>query len=560
MENFDILSEAPNGIKMLRELILQLAVMGKLVSQDAGDDPADVLLEQVNREKEKLIKEGKLKKQDPLPEITDAEKPYALPKNWKWIRLGDALELINGKAFKPTDWSFSGLPIIRIQNLNDESAAYNYCDYKIDEKFHVSDGDFLISWSGTPGTSFGAFIWQRGHAVLNQHIFKCILIGDAFKDKYLRFAVNSRLDEMIAQARGGVGLRHITKSKLENLCISLPPLAEQKRIVAQVDRLMSLCDELEKKKEKRERKRVSLNNALLEKLLSSREADEFNEHWKRITENFDILYNTPDNVVKLKQSILQLAVMGKLVPRDPDDEPAVVLLDRIKKEKDRLIKEGKLKHHVPLPGIAEGEKAYELLEGWEWCQLDDITIFGPQNGLSPKPVENETDVKSLTLTATTSGHFKPQHFKYVSDSINIPPTCWLEKDDLLIQRGNSIEYVGIAAIYDGPSHEFIHPDLMMKIRVSNVVNVKYIHLCLIAGNSRQYFMSKASGTSGSMPKVNQSIVRAVPIPLAPFSTQRRIVAKVERLMGFCDDLEKKLRDGERKRDTLFNAVVNQLST
>src|SRR5262249_8324476 len=158
----------------------------------------------------------------------------------------------------------------RIQNLNNVNAPFNHCDSdQIDDRHIIDNGSFLISWSGTPGTSFGAFIWDRGRAALNQHIFKCVQIGSAYDDRFLRLAINGRLDEMIAKAHGGVGLQHITKGKLENLVLSLPPVAEQKSIVAKVDELMVLCDRLDAAQAEREGRRDRLLRASLHRLNQS---------------------------------------------------------------------------------------------------------------------------------------------------------------------------------------------------------------------------------------------------------------------------------------------------
>lgn len=223
LDTLPALTARPDQIRQLRQTILNLAVRGKLVSQNPNDEPA----------------KGFEKPNDPAA-------PFDLPGNWKWIRIGNQLHLLNGMAFKPTDWRKSGLRIVRIQNLNNPDAPFNFCDPEmIHERSLIDDGSFLISWSGTPGTSFGAFIWNRGPAVVNQHIFRCDFKTKAFSASFLRLAVNGRLDEMIAKAHGGVGLQHITKGKLEALVIPLPPLAEQHRIVAKVDALMTLCDRLE---------------------------------------------------------------------------------------------------------------------------------------------------------------------------------------------------------------------------------------------------------------------------------------------------------------------------
>ncbi|HAS6027978.1 restriction endonuclease subunit S [Vibrio vulnificus] len=152
------------------------------------------------------------------------------------VAFGSICKLQNGRAFKPSDWSDSGDPIIRIQNLNDDSKPFNYCNFEVDKKFHINSGDLLFSWSGTPGTSFGAFFWRRGFGLLNQHIFKVTVDDNAISKDYLRYAINSKLHEIIEQAHGGVGLKHITKGKLEAIQIPLPPLDEQKRIAAILDK------------------------------------------------------------------------------------------------------------------------------------------------------------------------------------------------------------------------------------------------------------------------------------------------------------------------------------
>jgi len=152
------------------------------------------------------------------------------------VPFGTTCSLQNGRAFKPEEWTESGIPIIRIQNLNDESKPFNYCNFEVENRFHVETGDLLFSWSGTPGTSFGAFFWNRGKGFLNQHIFRVDVDNDKVSKNYLRYAINSKLNLIIDQAHGGVGLKHITKGKLEAVEIPLPPLTEQKRIAAILDK------------------------------------------------------------------------------------------------------------------------------------------------------------------------------------------------------------------------------------------------------------------------------------------------------------------------------------
>jgi type I restriction enzyme S subunit len=169
-----------------------------------------------------------------------------LPHDWKIVKLGDICELINGDAYKDTDWSNQGVPIIRIQNLNDASKPFNYWAGSVENKIQIDNGDLLLAWSGTPGTSFGAHIWNMGFAILNQHIFKVILDNNIANTIWAKYAINQILTKMIEKSHGAVGLRHITKTETENLEIVLPPLAEQKRIADIIETKLQAVERIKK--------------------------------------------------------------------------------------------------------------------------------------------------------------------------------------------------------------------------------------------------------------------------------------------------------------------------
>ena len=556
LSNMELLATAPGGVAKLRELILTLAVQGKLVPQDPADEPAGVLLQKIRAEKDRLIAEGKIKRDKPLAEIGDEEKPFELPPGWEWLRLGSTMEMLNGRAFKPSEWMDAGLPIVRIQNLNNPNASFNYCDPStVVDKNRIDDGAFLISWSGTPGTSFGAFIWSRGAAALNQHIFKCVLIGRVFLPEFLRLSINSQLNVLIAQAQGGVGLQHVTKGVLENLVLVLPPLAAQSRIVARVEALMRLCDALEAKGRLEAAQHAQLVSTLLGTLTASTTPEELAAHWQRVAQHFDLLVDRPEAIDALEQTLLQLAVRGLLVPQDPTDEPASALLQKIRAEKDRLIATGQIKRDKPLPPITDEEKPFELPVGWAWVRLGGVALQGPSNGLSPKPQELPTDVRCLSLSATTQGFFKPECFKYVDVSSQAAQQFFLKNGDLLIQRGNSLEYVGIAAIYDGPDDAYIYPDLMMRLQLSTCVKTEFIHTMLVCADGRSYFQRNATGTQGTMPKVNQATVAGAPIPLPPLAEQSRIVTRVTALRRLCADLRQRLAERQSVQARLAEALL-----
>jgi type I restriction enzyme, S subunit len=272
---------------------------------------------------------------------------------------------------------------------------------------------------------------------------------------------------------------------------------------------------------------------------------------------FEVLAEAPGGVKELRRMVLDLAMWGKLVPQDPKDEPAVVLLERIATERALLIKQGVLKVTAPGP---PAEDLGELPPSWEWASFGSVIVFGPKNGYSPRAVDRPTGVKSLTLSATTSGTFDGKHAKYIDEPIEPESTLWLRDGDILIQRGNTIDYVGVAAIYRGAGHEFIYPDLMMKVRASSRLVLEYVHLALNSRTARNFITARASGTSGSMPKINQSVVEAMPIAIPPANEQQRIVKRVAQLTRLCDDLEARQA---KKRETavrLNRAALDALTT
>jgi type I restriction enzyme S subunit len=527
LAQYERIAEAPDAIARLRRFVLDLAVRGKLVPQDSSEGSAARLMSGT---------------------LPPAAGPHDLPPSWAWVRIGDQLDLLNGMAFKPTDWVSKGIPIVRIQNLNNPTAPFNFCRPEFAKaRSLIDDGAFLISWSGTPGTSFGAFIWERGPAVLNQHIFRCDFKTDAFFARYLQVAINGRLDEMIAKAHGGVGLQHITKGKLEALLIALPPLAEQHRIVAKVDELMALCDQLEAARTAREATRDRLAAASLARL-NTPDPETFPSDARFALDALPALTTRPDQIKHLRQTILNLAVRGKLSESQREDEgTADDLLMALRAE------QANIGLRVERPAAAAIH--HEIPNHWRWSTLGQLITFGPQNGLSPKPTNSVSAPKAITLTATTSGVFDPTCFKHVDVSEKQAASYWLADGDLLFQRGNTREYVGIAAIYRGPAGEFLFPDLIIRVRVSAQLSLPFIHLAAVAPPARALLSASASGAQATMPKINQTTLLALPIPIPPLAEQHRIVVKVNELMALCDALEASLAAATTARTRLLEATL-----
>ena len=266
-------------------------------------------------------------------------------------------------------------------------------------------------------------------------------------------------------------------------------------------------------------------------------------------------------LAKLKQAILQEAIQGKLTAdwraAHPDVEPASQLRHRIQAEKARLIAAKKLRPEKPLPPITPAEIPFEIPKGWEWCRLGATLEEKPRNGVSLKPVEHVTNAKTLKLSATSSGTFDGSQTKYLDLDVEEDSYLWLRDGDILIQRANSLELVGTAAVYRGAPSEFIYPDLMMKCRAVFPESTDYLHHVLSARITRDYFKSKASGSAGNMPKVNQDTVINTLIPLPPLAEQAAIVERVEALMTTCRLLEAEIEQARTHAAHLLQAVLKE---
>ncbi|MDD3247402.1 MAG: restriction endonuclease subunit S [Methanosarcina sp.] len=253
-----------------------------------------------------------------------------------------------------------------------------------------------------------------------------------------------------------------------------------------------------------------------------------------------------------RQMVLKLTLQGKLIQQDPADEPALKLIETIRAD---LIK-GKI-DGKKLVSINTEENLFELPDSWKWIRLGEVLTFGPRNGYSPKPVKHVTNVRALTLTATTSGKFRDDCFKYIDEEIDANSHLWLEENDLLIQRGNTIEYVGVAAVYKGASNAFIYPDLMMKMKVHPKTKVDFLHMVINSKFSRKYFEKRATGTAGSMPKINQSTIVNLPIPLPPLAEQNRIVSEIERRFSVIDQIEKTIDQSMIQAEKLRQSILKK---
>jgi type I restriction enzyme S subunit len=530
-EKFAALTETPEAVGRIRELLMQLAVRGKLVPQDLKES-AELQL--------RLASDFRVRK-DGAARTSPEDIPFSIPENWKWVAIGDTMELINGRAFKSEEWSTEGTPIIRIQNLNNEDATFNRCKIDVSPKIHVANGEFLISWSGTPGTSFGAFIWNRGFAYLNQHIFRCELVQGVFVKEFLRLAVNARLDEMISHAQGGVGLRHITKGKLENIHLPLPPLAEQIRIVAKVDELMALCDRLEEQQYERVTRHAALTRAVV---------DRFNE--EPTEDNLSLLFRKAYciSAADLRRAIANLALRGRLAPRGEYAESVDLLLAKLQDERHRYAT--KYGFRTNNARKDEADKLYSIPNYWRWVSLSDL-FYAVTDGDHLPPPKSSDGIAFLTIGNITTGQLDFSEVRYV------PRHYYDALAEYRQPRNGDFLYTVVGATYGRPApvdttRQFCVQRHIAILKPCQSTNREFLSLLL--KSPLVYEQAKASTTGTAQPTIPLGALRRFQVPLPPLSEQDRIARRVSELMALVDTMDEQLRRTEAMSEELLDAFIH----
>lgn len=536
------------GIKKLRELILELAVRGKLVPQDPNDEPASELLKRIAAEKAELVKQGKIKKQKPLPEISEEEKPFELPVGWKWVRLGELSDAVTGNAFKTSEYTDAGVFVLRVTNINPDGTI-NLADKKFIpkklavtkyENFSLEQGDILLVMVGGSLGKIGIVDHECLPALLNQNMWKMVKTESLYHDFFiygLKFINTNQLN--VTHSTHG----HLAQGDYLSKCFPLAPANEQNKIVEKVISLMSLCDQLEQQSLTSLEAHQQLVETLLAMLTDSQNAEELTENWAQISQYFDTLFTTEASIDTLKQTILQLAVMGKLVPQDPNDEPASELLKRIEQEKAQLVKEGEIKKQKPLPEISEDEKPFELPKGWEWCRIGSVIniraeLVKPENyydffQVAPDIIEKGTGKVISQRTVKESGIKGPNSRFYKNQIVysKIRPS---------LSKAFIAEYDGLCSADMYPLDCFINTGYLLKVILSEVFLIQV----------------RAAENRIKMPKLNVESLSNILIPVPPAGIQSAVFSKISQMDIFCDTLKSRLQSAQQTQLNLADALTD----
>ncbi|MCS6267909.1 MAG: restriction endonuclease subunit S [Vampirovibrio sp.] len=558
LDNFEQLFDSEEKIKNFDKIILQLAVSGRLNTQHPEDEPATTLLNRITAEKQALIKAGTLKPQKPLPPVTEAEQPFTLPDNWLWVRLGE-VSFINPKNTCDDSVEFSFIPMNLVSKKFNEHPSFEKRLWKDIKKgfTHFANNDVVLA-KITPCFENGKSGIMKdllngfGAGTTELYVFRGVAGLVLPELVYIHFKTSLFLKNGETNMTGSAGQKRVPRSFVENYSLPLPPLAEQQRIVAKVEELLSKSAEIKEYFSEKNKMRVKLNQSLLHHLQESKNHEEFKKNFDLITSHFNGLYDNQENMKALRQTILQLAVSGRLNTQHPEDEPATTLLNRITAEKQALIKAGKLKPQKPLPPVAEAEQPFTLPDSWLWVRLQDVGKLSrgkskhrPRN--APELFDGEYpfiqtgDIAKSTLYV--------QHHSQTYNEAGLAQSKLFPKNTLCITIAANI---GESAILKYPA---CFPDSIVGFIPYNQLSevlFAYYFINIMKTDLEKYAPATAQKN------INLNILDKLAFPLPPLAEQQRIVAKVEELMALCDALEAQLAQQQAHATALLNSLVHEL--
>lgn len=556
-----LLATGSDGIQKLRGLILELAVRGKLVPQDTSDEPASELLNRITAERNQLAAKGIVKRSKLEPFNDEGACPFELPLGWKWARLGDVGLIGSSSRVHQKDWATDGVPFYRAREIVKLSANGSVRNelfipealYQVlsESGLTPSPGDLMVTGVGTIGVPYivrqGDRFYFKDASVLifkNYHRLCPEFVCAFMKSPYWV--------QRIHEKSMGTTVHTLTIARANEVLLPLPPLAEQHRIVAKVDELMALCDRLEAEQTDAASAQATLVETLLGTLTQSTDAADFAANWKRLSQNFDILFTSEFGIDALKRTVLQLAVMGKLVPQDHNDESASELLGRIAQERARLEEEGARKKAKPLLTVGKGEQPFTVPVNWTWVRLADICeaiTSGSRDWAQHYSSDGAIFVRMGNLSRG-SYQLRLNNIQYVNAPAGGEGTrTLLQSGDLLLSITGEVGLLGL--IPDDFGEAYINQHTCM-IRISPIMRGRFIPEVLRSPLALVQYNEPQRGIKNSF---RLSDVAELLIPLPPLAEQQRIVTKIDELMVLCERLGADLAEARNRQARLASTLI-----
>ena len=528
---YDRVAETPDAIPRLRRFVLDLAVRGKLVEQDPADEPASAALKRIKAAQKLAPVSGRTSKQR-LVDRSLTELPFALPDGWSVARLSELVRVVNGRAYKKSELLDQGTPVLRVGNLFTSQNWY-YSNLQLEDDKYCDEGDLIYAWSA----SFGPFIWSGARVIYHYHIWKLPLFSETDLAKQFLYLFLLQKTREIKDAGHGISMVHMTKEKMEQLAVPLPPLAEQRRIVAKVDELMALCDRLEAARGAREATRDRLTTASLARLTApTPEPATFRRHARFALDTLPALTTRPDQLKPLRQTILNLAVRGKLVEQVANEEP-IPLFD------------AKMRGDIEPP--------FSIPAKWRWSRLSALGRL--RGGGTPSKARDEFWNGNIPWISP-----KDMKVDYIADAqMSITEAAIAEsavnliepKSVLFVVRGMILAHSFPVAIAQIPLT--INQDMKaVELEMPNMVE----YLLRALKGLKPEMLARVQRSSHGTCRIESSDYANFLIPLPPLAEQHRIVAKVDALMALCDRLEAAVATADTTRRRLLEALLHEALT
>lgn len=524
LQNFDRLIDTPDAVPRLRRFILDLAVRGKLVEQNPEDEPAWVLLKRIETEKARLEKVGTIRPSKSITLCDEPEHLFSLPKSWLWVRLGEVGSIIGGGTPPSKDSSCfteggKGVAWLTPADLGKHNSLFiSHGQRDLTEKGLSNCSTQLMPTGSVLFTSRApiGYIAIAVNKITTNQGFKSVVPYIIDSNRYIAVYFKAFAPWIDGKA-SGTTFKEVSGKIVSNIPFPLPPLAEQHRIVAKVDELMALCDELEAAQAKRERRRDRLVAATLHGLnngeadLEAKEKFPFEESARFYFNHLPRLTNRPEHIQQLRQTILNLAVRGKLVPQDPKAEPASEMLARVREWNAEAVRKKLIRDpRKPLKTIALNESPYELPDGWAWARLGEVIYIQSGDGLTAE------NMQGGNIPVYGGNGINGYH-----DTFNI------EEPTIVIGRVGY--YCG--SIHVTPAKAWVTDNAFITKYCSQEIFHDFLVLLLNGTNLKE------NENATAQPVISGSKIYPIVVGIPPLVEQHRIVAKVDELMALCDELE-----------------------
>ncbi len=558
LQQFGHLAQGEGGIKKLRDLILQLAVRGKLVEQDPNDEPASELLNKIETKKKELVKEKKIRKQAAYPRLEQSDWFSTIPENWMLIHFGEIGDWGAGATpnRKNSEYYDGDMPWFKSGELN--GAVITSSEESITEKALQECSLRLNQVGDVVVAMYGATIGKTAvvgvPSTTNQAVCACTPFEGVY-NKYLHIVLKAYKPVFTGQGAGGAQ-PNISRIKIINTPFPLPPLAEQKWIVAKVDELMALCDRLEAEKTEQQLLKEQATSSTLHHLSAADAPEKFSQSFTILQNSFNNWFDDLTTVKKLRATILQLAVQGKLMPQDSTDEPASELLKRIEAEKKKLIASGTIKKPKLLPPIRQSDQPFALPRGWEWVRLEKCSIVitsGSRDWAKYYSSDGAIFVRMGNL-AKDDYRMRLGILQHVQPPATGEGTrTRLEQDDLLISITGDVGMFGLIPSNFGEAYINQHTALL---RLFPDFRNRYIAEYLRSPLAKEQFNAPQRGIKNSF---RLGDIGEMLLPLPPLNEQKRIVAKVDELMQLCDQLEASISQTSEANTHLMDSLIHHMT-